>query len=610
MSTFDDAFADVLSGTYQQSLPASVISGILATANGGVANVASRTALAALDTTKNTVAWLTESGRQGWFQWDSSDLSAKVTQDPGQGIYVPPASASTGASGAWVRVGGPKGPIYVTWFGAKGDGSNDDTTPIQRAINLAKALPTTATTNLARPGYPEIFFPAGCYQVTSTITISGFTGLKLRGEGSYSSSVIVLVASNTTLLQVSLYNHITVEDIGFVTGTISFVSGVPSITLPATPSDRTNICMAFNSTGGGTCFFENRVSVTGFNRVYSSTASVENGDNHVHNQCSYYRNNYVWYNSNNQAIIWSFYGCQCYYTETAVFYDPGVQLLVIGGDHINPGAYIKSSGAANLCGEIFSNSVRFETYQNIDPTSNPKWVDLASGSYLPIVFTNCTAAGGGSLSGKDCMTLQGLFTVIFEGGLFDGNAAVSANTSSSGHMSRLEFRRMRTEPTIVQTLSAGQGNTPINTYRQDVYGVVRSMQGMLTSQTTPGGVGVANAAFRFQATINVSTSGKDLSFIPASPYVWALGRSTLTFKTGTTNNITVTIWLDSGKTTKIWEKTVAGIVAGRELTIDPADFTNQAILTSASNPLYFEATSAANMGLVTANINLNFDQAV
>ena len=39
----------------------------------------------------------------GVFIFDSSDLSANVTADTHQGIYIAPTSDATGASGAWVR---------------------------------------------------------------------------------------------------------------------------------------------------------------------------------------------------------------------------------------------------------------------------------------------------------------------------------------------------------------------------------------------------------------------------------------------------------------------------------------------------------------------------
>lgn len=78
---------------------------------------------------------LTEAGREGLFKFDSSNLSAQVTGDPGQGIYVPPTAAPTGASGAWVRE--YDGSASPKWFGAVGDGATDDTTAAQRAVNLA-----------------------------------------------------------------------------------------------------------------------------------------------------------------------------------------------------------------------------------------------------------------------------------------------------------------------------------------------------------------------------------------------------------------------------------------------------------------------------------------
>lgn len=147
MSLLDQAIADVNSGAYLQSVSASVLSGVVPTANGGEANCADRVALASVDVTRNTVALLTESGRQGWFQWDGSNLSTKVTADPSQAVYVPPSTNTTGASGCWVRVGGAKGPLYLTWFGAVGDLITDDTAPIQRGLNLAYSLKTVLIIN-------------------------------------------------------------------------------------------------------------------------------------------------------------------------------------------------------------------------------------------------------------------------------------------------------------------------------------------------------------------------------------------------------------------------------------------------------------------------------
>ncbi len=81
------------------------------------ATYTSRSEMAGFTPTNNTFANLVEAGREGVFVFSTANLSAAVTSDPQQGIYVAPTSANTGASGAWVRQwdtinGKPE------WFGA------------------------------------------------------------------------------------------------------------------------------------------------------------------------------------------------------------------------------------------------------------------------------------------------------------------------------------------------------------------------------------------------------------------------------------------------------------------------------------------------------------
>lgn len=104
--------------------------------------MADRTALAALNTTNYLGAYLQEAGREGVFRWNSSNLSALVTLDPAQGVYVPPASGTSGASGAWVR-DLPGFSVTCMLFGAVGDGNVThmvaDTAACQAAINFSNA---------------------------------------------------------------------------------------------------------------------------------------------------------------------------------------------------------------------------------------------------------------------------------------------------------------------------------------------------------------------------------------------------------------------------------------------------------------------------------------
>lgn len=68
-----------------------------------ITQVSSRTALAALTPSVGDCAYLTESGREGVFIWSAADQSTQIVLDPLQGVYVAPASDSTGGSGAWIR---------------------------------------------------------------------------------------------------------------------------------------------------------------------------------------------------------------------------------------------------------------------------------------------------------------------------------------------------------------------------------------------------------------------------------------------------------------------------------------------------------------------------
>lgn len=111
---------------------------------------ASRTALATAGSTATDLddAYLTEPGREGKFVFSDADLSDEVTADPGQGIYVAPASDTTGASGAWVRQF--TGPIVPEWFGAVGDEATNDTTALSRARAQAASRGPEASLFLSR----------------------------------------------------------------------------------------------------------------------------------------------------------------------------------------------------------------------------------------------------------------------------------------------------------------------------------------------------------------------------------------------------------------------------------------------------------------------------
>ncbi|WP_207231110.1 hypothetical protein [Bradyrhizobium sp. Leo121] len=106
----------------------------------GLITVATRTALKALDTTKDTIAYLDEAGRQGLFVWQAGDYSGQITNDPNEGVYIK-ATAVAATSGAWVRDGAWQADgVDPRWFGAKfdwnGTTGTDDSAAIQAWVNF------------------------------------------------------------------------------------------------------------------------------------------------------------------------------------------------------------------------------------------------------------------------------------------------------------------------------------------------------------------------------------------------------------------------------------------------------------------------------------------
>jgi hypothetical protein len=96
------------------------------------------------------------------------------------------------------------GPVNVKWFGAKGDGSSDDTAAIQLAID--------ALINIGG----AVFMPAGNYFITNTLAIK--SGISLIGEETQNSTI----NSGTTLsyagtgIAIQCYKYINDPAVGYI----------------------------------------------------------------------------------------------------------------------------------------------------------------------------------------------------------------------------------------------------------------------------------------------------------------------------------------------------------------------------------------------------------
>ncbi|MFO0647408.1 MAG: glycosyl hydrolase family 28-related protein [Polyangiales bacterium] len=128
-------------------------------------------------------------GGGGVFAWKAGAPPTGVLDD--DGIVIVSSGTTTGY---WVRI--YSGPINARWFGARGDGSHDDTVAIQKTINSVGAGNYTTAGGLGSKGYSGVYLPRGCYKVTSTLSIA-FKGVDIVGDGKCATEVL-FVPANTS----------------------------------------------------------------------------------------------------------------------------------------------------------------------------------------------------------------------------------------------------------------------------------------------------------------------------------------------------------------------------------------------------------------------------
>lgn len=152
--------------------------------------VTTRTALKALDTTKETVAYLAEGGRSGMFVWTTGDFSDQVAADTQEAIYIE-ANAVADTLGAWVRHYNDKASPH--WFGAKGDGititASCSITSGTAALTVAGAsfLPTDVGKSINVSG-------AGAASGVLHTTIAGYTSATQVTLGNNASTTLSAVS--------------------------------------------------------------------------------------------------------------------------------------------------------------------------------------------------------------------------------------------------------------------------------------------------------------------------------------------------------------------------------------------------------------------------------
>jgi len=181
----------------------------------------------------------------GLFRW-TTDSTVKSYGEDG-GILI----TNGTTSGIWQRILGGQVPNVRMW-GAKGDGSTDDTSALQRALTSIRTFGN------------HLYFPAGNYKTTATLIFADC--LHIEGEGPVNSTFVTLTGSSITnkdifrtmSADVAIQGNLTALGNGQKTNTtthkvVDFAHGLIFENISMQFGPDTNTWYAANQTGAGIC---------------------------------------------------------------------------------------------------------------------------------------------------------------------------------------------------------------------------------------------------------------------------------------------------------------------------------------------------------------------
>lgn len=162
-------------------------------------------------------------GGGGLFRWDEELLTG---EDDGTII-----KSDLTNNGRWIRLANDSSNVNIRWFGAVGDGANDDTASVQNAINYCK------TNNR------KLRIPAGSYRCLSPLDMTYWNGIEIEGDGAGSPDGSG-VSSGTRIVSEGIAS-VSVDFSGCGYGKIKGVSFVNSQSTP-----KATVLLARTNDGG------------------------------------------------------------------------------------------------------------------------------------------------------------------------------------------------------------------------------------------------------------------------------------------------------------------------------------------------------------------------
>lgn len=116
----------------------------------------------------------------GFFRWIPGNQSANITADPKAGLWVPPNSDTSGASGAWARI--TDGRLHINMFGPAADNSTDDSAVVKAAIAASASTGCELVFEAGKTYFLGNLIPS-THQAAVALTSAECSGARLDGQG-------------------------------------------------------------------------------------------------------------------------------------------------------------------------------------------------------------------------------------------------------------------------------------------------------------------------------------------------------------------------------------------------------------------------------------------
>lgn len=485
--------------------------------------------------------------------------------------------------------------VTLEMFGGKANDNVSDVTALRKAITYIQTYPSYYNYGNSTPRGPgQIELGVGVYVVDETVNLWYLNGFVLSGKGK--ESTVLLYTGTGSMFDCKQLLHDTFREMQISAGQITTDNlGNKNITLTDTA---TTASVAFNWAvdGGGDRFnvFENIKVSGGFDKFMYLGGTNTHSELTFQNVDAFMVNTFLHVN-NSQAI--NIYANQCNFeliNKDAFYFQQGGFLFVNGANVISPGTFLRindpfGSGVGQNTQMFSLSGVKFEGYQNIDPSRKPKLFDITTVGVATVILDKCN-----NLAATDATSIIGSLNGSATLKMVDSQIAGTVTTVPLASTTpAIHLINCKTTPTFLHTAIFGGRYMVIR--QSDGYSDsgVDALGRHLTSQSIPAMRLMSKIEANFPSTANYDMDIDFPSDVVIENIV-LMSRLSGAFATA------ITLYSDAARSKQIATITTSTATSARLNRITPpysdAPLTD---MKTSGGKLYARVTPGGNIGIST-----------